>query len=192
MTDTAKETADVLTQVLQEYGPKIRIQYNSKILVSDANVAKAVYAATETTRNSFGPEIEIATYGEATEDVSSMEKVSTKPLESLEMDVYTHSIFGLAGEDPKFILKGLRWMIHALQPKGIAIVTSLREESKAAEGDDGQATVGLEDKMMYQSKGKIQKLSDVLEYAGFERGKVRSHSRTTEVGGKKKEAEVVS
>lgn len=159
--------------------------------MSDANVAKALYEETESIRNSFGPKIVVASRGENDPDVSGMEGVSVKPLESLEMDTYTHAVFGLSGEDPKIILKGLQWMIHALQPKGIAIVTSLRIEAGKAEGEDGQYSIGLEDKMLYQSKGKISSLSDVLQYAGFEKGKIRSHERSTEVEGKKTEAEVV-
>ncbi|KAK3706836.1 hypothetical protein LTR37_012515 [Vermiconidia calcicola] len=174
MTDSSKETADVLNQVLQEWGPRVNLQYNSKVLVSDGNVAKTIYAATE----DIG-------------DVSNLQGVTSKPLEDLQMDTYTHAVFGLSGEDPKFILEGLKWMIYALQPKGIAIITSIKVQSGQAEGEEGQFNLGLEERMLFQSKGKIGKLADVLEYAGFERGKIRSHGRTTEAGGKKTEAEVV-
>ncbi len=86
--------------------------------VSDANVAKVLYDETQSIRNSFGPKIIVASRGEGDPDVGGMEGVSVKSLESLEMDTYTHSIFALAGDDPKVILKGLQWMIHSLQPKG--------------------------------------------------------------------------
>ncbi|KAK3698047.1 hypothetical protein LTR37_017163 [Vermiconidia calcicola] len=191
MTDYNKETADVLNQVLQEWGPRVNLQYNSKVLVSDGNVAKTIYAATEPFRNSFGPSITIASRGQDIGDVSNLQGVTSKPLEELEMDTYTHAIFGLSGEDPKFILEGLKWMIYALQPKGIAIITSIKVQSGEAEGQEGQFNLGLEERMLFQSKGKIGKLPDVLEYAGFERGKIRSHERTTDAGGKKTEAEVV-
>ena len=117
------------------------------------------------------------------------ELLRLKPLEQLEMDYYSHTVWGLANEDPKTILQGFKWMIHSLRPKGIAIVTSLKQ--KSGEGEEGQYSVGLEEKMLYQSKGKIGKLSDVLEYAGFERGKIRSQEKTTEAGGEKTDAEVV-
>lgn len=190
MADTTAATATILKDTLEEYNSKIPIHYNAKVLVSDANVARTIYEHTAPVRNTFGPKIIIASRGEENPpDVSSMEGVSSKSLESLEMDTYTHAVFGLSGEDPKFILKGLQWMIHALQPKGVAIVTSLKIES--GEAEEGQFKVGLEEKMLYQSKGKVGKLTDVLEYAGFERGKIRSHERSAEVGGKKVEAEVV-
>jgi hypothetical protein len=196
--DTSAATAAILKDTLEEYNSKIPIQYNAKVLVSDANVARTIYEHTSSVRNSFGPKIIIALRdSENSPDLSGMEGVSTKPLDSLEMDTYTHAVFGLSGEDPKFILKGLQWMIHALQPKGVAIVTSLKIESGKAEGAEGKEgeeggfKVGLEEKMLYQSRGKVGKLTDVLEYAGFERGKIRSHERSAEVGGKKVEAEVV-
>ncbi len=78
-----------------------------------------------------------------------------------------------------------------LTDAGVAIVTSLKTETGKAEGEDGQYNVGLEEKMLYQSKGRVGKLTDVMEYAGFERGKIRSHQRSVEVDGKKTDAEVV-
>ncbi|KAK5173049.1 uncharacterized protein LTR77_003171 [Saxophila tyrrhenica] len=191
MSNTDKETSDILQQVLQEYGSRISIQYNANILVSDPNVARTIYDQTASIRNTFGPKIVIASRGEADPDVSGLEHVTVKSLESLEMDQYTHAIFCLSNEDPKVVLKGLQWMIHALQPKGIAIVTSLKVEAGKVEGEEGQFNVGLEEKMLFQSKGKIGKLTEVLEYAGFERGKIRSHERSTEAGGGKTDAEVV-
>ena len=77
-----------------------------------------------------------------------------------------------------------------MAPKGVAVVISLKTESGQS-GDDGNVTVSLEDKMKYQSKGKIEKLADVLEYAGFEKGKIRSFEKSTEAGGKKADAEIV-
>ncbi len=123
MTDSDAATSAILQDVLKEYGPRISIQYNAIILVSGANVAKTIYDQTASIRNSFGPKIVIASRGESAPDVSGMENVSVKSLESLEMDTYTHAIFGLSHEDPKVVLKGLQWMLHALRPKGVAIVT---------------------------------------------------------------------
>ena len=189
MANSEKATADILNQVLDEYGPRIKFDGASKILVSDASIAKTVHTAVQDISTPYGPKITVASRGE--EQSSNLQDIAdVKSLESLEMDYYTHAIFGLAGEDPKFILEGFKWMIYALRPKGVAIVTSLKLQT-GQEGQDGQFTVGLEEKMMYQSKGKVGKLSDVLEYAGFERGKIRSHERTSETGGEKVEAEVV-
>ena len=78
-----------------------------------------------------------------------------------------------------------------MQPKAIAIVISLKLESGQAEGQDDAFTISMEDKIKYQSKGKVESLSDVLYHAGFERGKIRSFDKSVEVDGKKVEAEVV-
>ena len=80
-------------------------------------------------------------------------------------------------------------MITAMQPKAVAIVIAVKQESQQAEGDN--YTLSMEDKMTYQSKGKIQTLTDVLEFAGFEKGKIRSFQKSTKVGGKEFEAEVL-
>ena len=190
MADTSKATADVINQVVDQYGLKLGFDHMSKILCSDANVARTMYEATKQHRTSYGPQIVIASRGSEGENASDLEGIATlKPLEQLEMDYYSHTVWGLANEDPKTILQGFKWMIHSLRPKGIAIVTSLKQ--KSGEGEEGQYSVGLEEKMLYQSKGKIGKLSDVLEYAGFERGKIRSQEKTTEAGGEKTDAEVV-
>lgn len=108
------------------------------------------------------------------------------------MDHYTHAVFGVQSEDPKFILSGLKYVKYALRPKGYAVVISVRMESKQlGEGDDGKFQVGLEDKLKYQSKGKVNSLSEVLEYAGFEKGRVRSFEKSASVEGKEVRAEVV-
>jgi hypothetical protein len=190
MPDTAKATADLINQVIEEYGGKLKFDHTSKILCSDANVARAMYEGSKDYRSSFGPQIVIASRGGESESSSDLDGIATlKALDDLEMDHYTHAVWGLAGEDPKTILHGFKYMIHALRPKGIAIVTSLKQ--KTGEGEGGQYSVGLEEKMMYQSKGKINNLGDVLEYAGFEKGKIRSQEKTTEAGGEKQDAEVV-
>lgn len=106
------------------------------------------------------------------------------------MDTYTHAVFGVQSEDPKFILSGLKYMKYALRPKGYAIVISVKMESKKLEGDE-KFQVGLEDKLKYQSKGKINSLSEVLEYAGFERGRVRSLEKSATVEGREVQAEVI-
>ncbi len=164
---------------------------NSKVLVSDANVAKAIHKATEDVRTPNGPHITIAKRGLQGEDAAQVEGVATyHAVEQLETDHFSHAIFGVAGEDPKFIMQGMRAMINSMAPKGVAVVIALRTESGQS-GEDGQVSVSLEDKMKYQSKGRIEKLSDVLEYAGFEKGKIKSIDKSTEVDGKKSDAEVV-
>lgn len=185
---------DILNQVLEEYGGRISIDGGSKVLVSDTSIANAIHAATEPVRTPFGPSITVAARGDPSEDPSQVEGIAKlEPVDSLKMDFFSHAVFGVLAEDPKFILQGLKHTIYALQPKGIAIVVALKLESGQTKTDGGeeQFQISMEDKMTYQSKGKIQKLTDILEYAGFERGKIRSFERTTEAGGKKEEAEVI-
>ena len=192
MAGNTEATSDILNQTLDQYGSRIGFNGASKILVSDGNIAKIMHKATESHRTPYGPHIIVADRGQGSEGSSDLQGIAeTKPIESLEMDTYTHAIWGLAGEDPKTILQGLKWMIYALRPKGVAIVTSPKLETGKSEGEEGQVTVGLEEKMLYQSKGKIGKLTDVLEYAGFERGKIRSQEKSSDAGGQKVEAEVV-
>lgn len=183
-------TTNVLEQVFEEYGGRMKVNGSGKILVSDANVARAVHKATEDVRTSYGPTITIVKRGIPGEDAAAVEGIATyKALDQLEVDHYSHAFFGISGEDPKYILQGMKSMIFAMAPKGIAVVVSVKVESKA--GDDGQVTVSLEDKMKYQSKGKIEHIADVMEYAGFEKGKIRSFEKTSNAGGKKVEADVV-
>lgn len=190
MSATEKATADLIQQVIEEYGGRLKFNITSKILCSDATVARAMYEGSKEYRSSYGPQIVIASRGPESGSSSNLDGIATsKALDDLEMDYYTHAVWGLAGEDPKTILQGFKYMIHALAPKGIAIVTS--QKVKTGEGEDGQYSVGLEEKMLYQSKGKIGSISDVLEYAGFEKGKIRSQEKTTEAGGEKIDAEVV-
>lgn len=191
MAETEKIIADVFDQVWSEYSGRISIDGGSKVLVSDINVANAVYKATEPVRTPYGPEIIIAKRGIPGEDESRIQgNAKFKAVDSLEFDHYSHAVFGVASEDPKFIMQGLQAMITAMRPKGVAIVISLKAESGQS-GDDGQLTISLEDKMQYQSKGKINKLTDVMEYAGFEKGKIRTFDKSSEAGGKKTDAEVV-
>lgn len=191
MANNEKAIGDVLDQVIREFGARIKIDGGSNVLVSDANVAHAIYKSTEAVRTPYGPKITVAKRGIPGEESSRIEGVATyKAVEQLDMDHFTHAIFGVASEDPKFIMQGMKAMIYSLQPKGVAVVISIKTES-GQQGEDGQLTVSLEDKMKYQSKGKIEKLADVLEYAGFEKGKIRSYDKTTEAGGKKTDAEVV-
>ena len=44
--------------------------------------------------------------------------------------------------------------------------------------------------MKYQSRGKVNKLWDVLEHTGLEHGKIRSFEKTSQVGGQKADAEL--
>ncbi|KAK4546640.1 hypothetical protein LTR36_001857 [Oleoguttula mirabilis] len=193
MTSPQFPTTDILRQVLTEWGGRVNIDAGSKLLVSDTKIAAAIGESTKDIRTPYGPTITVATRGSGTDDASGIPEgvqVSLEPLDSLspKMDYFTHAIFGLNGEDPKFVLEGLKWMKYALQPKGIAIVISLKQRS--GEAADGQLQVDLDDRIKYQSRGKVGSLKDVLEWAGFERGKIRSMEMTSQ-GAEKVEAQVV-
>ena len=194
MTDSRKATSELLRQTLAEYGGRISIDGGSIILASDTNVATSIAETTENIRTPYGPSITIAQRSPDTaEDASKVPggNADVKPVNDLKMDYFTHAVFGVNAEDPKFILTGLKHMLYALRPKGVAIVISLKQDTGKAEGSDDTFNVGLEDKIKYQSRGKADKLVDVLYYAGFERGKIRSFDKAAEIDGQKVEAEVV-
>lgn len=189
-------TLNILTQVLSEFGTRLDIHGGSNILVSDPSLAKALYTATESVRTPFGPSLTVASQKEPDmASVSEIPNASVKAAEKLDMDHYTHAVFGVNQEDPKYLYEGLKHTLYALRPKGYAVVISIRQETKAVEGRGGEGEafqVSLEDKLKYQSKGKIENLQDVLYYAGFERGKIRSFERMAEgEDGQEVQAEVI-
>lgn len=186
---------NILGQILDEYGARISIDGGSTILTSDANVASAIASATKDVSTPYGPTITIVSRGEqGGVDTSRVDSnnVNVQPVDQLKMDFFSHAVFAVQSEDPKFVLQGLKHMLYALRPKGVAIVISLKQHSmQRTEAEGGGFTVALEDKIKFQSKGKIEKLTDVIEYAGFERGKIRSFERSADVDGTKVDAEVV-
>lgn len=189
MASTSKEILAILSQVIDEYGDRLSIHGGSNVLVSDAGIARSLYEATESVRTPFGPTMTVAEQGQP--DPSTIEglpNTSVEAADKLKMDHYTHAVFGVRGEDPKYIFGGLKHTIFALQPKGYALVIVLKQESKKLE--DGSFEVSLEDKMAYQSKGRITSMDDCLYHVGFERGKVRSFDKTADVDGKHVEAKV--
>ncbi|EME82779.1 uncharacterized protein MYCFIDRAFT_196246 [Pseudocercospora fijiensis CIRAD86] len=183
-------TLNILTQILSEFGDRLSIHGASNILVSDASIAQALYTATESVRTPFGPQITVASPIEPdAAAVQDIPNTSVRAAENLDMDHYTHAVFGVASEDPKYLYGGLKHTVYALQPKGYAIVISIKQETK--EAGAGKFQVALEDKLKYQSEGKIENLRDVLYYAGFERGKIRSFDRSAMVEGQEVQAEVL-
>lgn len=180
----------LLKQILDEYGGRLSIDGGSKVLVSDLNIAQALFETTEHVRTPYGPLLTIASREAGSTDSSKL-PANTDQIQAdkLAMDHYSHAVFGVSSEDPKYVLEGIKYMIHAMQPKGYAVVIALRQQT--GQGADGNFIVDLVDKMKYQSKGKITKFTDVLEFAGFERGRIKSMEMSADVGGEKVEAEVV-
>lgn len=197
MPDPQKTIHALLLSLLSEYGSRISIDGSSRLLASDLNIATSIAEATANVRTPYGPTITIAARGgnntPSESDVSAIPggNASVREVDKLPMDHYTHALFALNSEDPKFVLQGLKHTLYALQPKGIAIVISVKQETGKKDEEGGQVTVGLEEKIKYQSRGKAEGLGDVLEFAGFERGKIRRVDRRVEVEGEGVEAEVV-
>lgn len=180
----------ILKQILDEFGGRISIDGGSKVLVSDESIAKALFDTTENVRTPYGPLLTIASREQGTTESSQLPPNTDQiQADKLKMDFYSHAVFGVSSEDPKYVLEGLKHMIYAMQPKGYAVVIALRQQT--GQSEDGNFIVDLVDKMKYQSKGKITKFTDVLEFAGFERGRIKSFERSAEVGGNKVDAEVV-
>ncbi|RMX90390.1 hypothetical protein D0869_00142 [Hortaea werneckii] len=191
-TATALQIADVTKDIRTPYGPRITIATRGQETASPSSSSSGSVEG--------GP-----TPSAVPEDLNC----TAEPLDSLtaKMDHFTHAVFVVNGtEDPKFVMQGFKWMHYALRPKGVAIVVALKVESGKSEGngedgggsgggggEEGGFTVGLEDKILYQTKGRAKGLGDVLEFAGFERGKIRSWEVGTEgvFGGRKREGNVV-
>jgi len=170
----AEATTKILHQLLDEFGDRLHIHGGSNILVSPPEIAQALHTTLSSIRTPFGPHMTVTSQGTPDpSSIASLPHTVVQAADALPMDHFTHAVFAIHAEDPKFILAGLKHMIHAMQPKAYAIVVSIRQESVRAEG-----TVSLEDKLRYQSKGKVERLGDVLEFAGFERGRIRSLERT--------------
>ncbi|KAI5367231.1 hypothetical protein Slin15195_G023590 [Septoria linicola] len=185
----SKEILAILSQVIDEYGDRLKIHGGSKVLVSDGTIAKALFEVTEPVRTPFGPILTVASQEQPDPaQVEGIPNAQVVAADKLDMDHYTHAVFGVSGEDPKYIFGGIKHTIYALQPKGYAIVISLKQETKQAA--DGEFQVSLDDKMKYQSKGRINNLEECLIYAGFERGRVKGFQQMAEVDGKQVEAQV--
>ncbi|CAK4029251.1 Hypothetical predicted protein [Lecanosticta acicola] len=190
MAVASEAITNILHQLMDEYGSRLSIDGGSDVLVSDPSLAKSLHEATEPVRTPFGPKITI-TARSTPEAPRDLPNTSVVAADALQMDHYTHAVFGIDAEDPKYILEGLKKMLYGMRPKGYAIVISLKHETKRGENGEG-GTVSLEDKMKYQSKGKIDNLSDVLYYAGFERGRIRSLDKVAKLSdGREQGAEVI-
>ncbi|KAI6790305.1 hypothetical protein KC361_g8004 [Hortaea werneckii] len=201
-TPTALQIADLTKDIRTPYGPHITI----------ATRGTESFSSSSSSFSSSSGSGEGA--GSTATNVPEGLNCSFEPLDALtaKMDHFTHAIFIVNGtEDPKFVMQGFKWMHYALRPKGVAVVVASKVESGKSEGsadgggsgdgggrgdgvgEEGGFTVGLEDKILYQTKGKAKGLGDVLEFAGFERGKIRSWEVGTEglFGGRKREGSVV-
>ena len=193
MTAAQKATSTILRQILDEYGTGINLTASSKLLTSDANVARALASATEDIRTPFGPIITIAvrdsqqaeSVAKVIDDIPHASKTDVK---DLAMDFFTHAVFGVEGEDPKIVYEGLKYVIFSLQPKGVGIVVALRQETGQTE--EG-FSVDLDDKIKYQSRGRLEDLQDVVRFVGFETGKIRRLDRSVDVDGKTVQAQVM-
>ena len=76
MAENGKATSAFLNQVLDEYGPRISIDGGSAVLVSDANIANALYKAVEPIRTPAGPTITVAKRGLPGEEESNIKDIN--------------------------------------------------------------------------------------------------------------------
>ncbi len=174
----------ILLDVLTEFKDRVSIDGGSRILVTDATIAKVVSDMVADISTPYGPKFTIATAGPITSSGSSQESLgpliaheSIADLQS-KMDHFTHALTDVSYADGKTAMEIMKWAKYALQPKGICVVVALKET------EQGKFT----ERMQSQSKNRISNLSDILEWAGFERGKIRGMERSA---GNGKEAEVV-
>lgn len=72
MPSAGESYSAVLKDVLDEFGGRISIDGGSKVLVSDLNIAQALYETTEDVRTPYGPLMTIASREQGTTDDSQL------------------------------------------------------------------------------------------------------------------------
>ncbi|EMC99392.1 hypothetical protein BAUCODRAFT_401900 [Baudoinia panamericana UAMH 10762] len=186
MTSNEATGLAILADVLSEYRDRISIDGSSKILCTSATVAKHVAEQVKDISTPYGPKFTVVSKDSQTSELGP--NITSEPMDGLmaKMDYFSHAITDVSAEDGRSCMEIMKWAKYALQPKGIAVVIALKKQ-----GDAGAEETDLRDRIVKQSKGRVQSLSDVLESAGFETGKIRSTERSVEVEGKRVEAELV-
>jgi len=172
MSTSTNPGLSILTTVLEEFKARLSIDGSSRILVTDATVAKHLVDMTKDISTPYGPKFTIATAepGAASNAEDLGPNVATESIQDLtpKMDHFTHAITDVSRASGKTCMEIMKWAKYALQPKGILVVVALKRTEE--EGD-------FVERMKGQSKGRVNSLGDVLEWAGFERGKIKSMDR---------------
>ncbi|KAK4898391.1 hypothetical protein LTR27_003987 [Elasticomyces elasticus] len=178
----------ILTNLLNEFSARLSIDGSSRILVTDATVARHLVEMTRSIATPYGPKFTIAS---AEPGVSSVNvddlgpNVTTEQITNMDgkMDHFTHAVTDVSLASGRTCMEIMKWAKYALKPKGILVVVALKQPEEGGKE--------LADRLRGESKGRVSGLGDVLEYAGFERGKIKVMERSAEVDGKGVEAEVV-
>jgi len=177
----------ILTNLLNEFSSRLSIDGSSRILVTDATVARHLVEMTKSIATPFGPKFTIAVAEPgASVDVDDLgPNVITEQITDMtgKMDTFTHAVTDVSRASGRTCMEIMKWAKYALQPKGILVVVALKQT------EDGGKELG--ERLKGESKGRVAGLGDVLEFAGFERGKIKVMDRTANVDGKEAEAEVV-
>ncbi|KAK1057253.1 hypothetical protein LTR74_014304 [Friedmanniomyces endolithicus] len=164
----------VLTAVLEEFAARLNIDGSSRILVTDPTLARHLVEMTRPIATAYGPKFTIAVAGPqpatstGTEDLGP--NVTTELITELEgkMDHFTHALADVSLASGKTCMEIMKWARYALQPKGILVAVALLKTGDGRE---------LGERLRGESKGRVGGLGDVLDFAGFERGKVRVMER---------------
>ncbi|KAK1811171.1 hypothetical protein LTR12_014468 [Friedmanniomyces endolithicus] len=163
----------VLTAVLEEFAARLNIDGSSRILVTDPTLARHLVETTRPIATAHGPKFTIAVAGPQTptstgEDLGP--NVTTELITELEgkMDHFTHALADVSLASGKTCMEIMKWARYALQPKGILVAVALLKTGDGRE---------LGERLRGESKGRVGGLGDVLDFAGFERGKVRVMER---------------
>ena len=163
-------TSAVLSQMIEEWGARVRIDAGSRILVSSPQLAKDIADLTKAVATPYGPTIVIAARDKASASKAtdaSAPNTTTEAIDDLKMDHFTHAIADVSSEGGKACMTIMKHAHYALAPKGIFIVIALKRD-------------GLLERISGESKGRVSTLSDVVDFAGFERGKIRGMEKTAD------------
>ncbi|KAK5708129.1 hypothetical protein LTR97_000669 [Elasticomyces elasticus] len=177
----------ILTNLLNEFSARLSIDGSSRILVTDATVARHLVEMTRSIATPYGPKFTIASAEPGVpQDVGDLgPNVMTEQITNMDgkMDHFTHAVTDVSLASGRTCMDIMKWAKYALKPKGILVVVALKQPEEGGKE--------LADRLRGESKGRVSGLGDVLEYAGFERGKIKVMERNAEVYGKAVEAEVV-
>ncbi|KAK0901143.1 hypothetical protein LTR57_020285 [Friedmanniomyces endolithicus] len=174
---TTTPALPILTSVLEEFAARLNIDGSSRILVTDPTLARHLVEMTRPIATAYGPKFTIAVAAPqqnppatSTAEGDLGPNVTTELITELEgkMDHFTHALADVSLASGKTCMEIMKWARYALQPKGILVAVALLKTGDGRE---------LGQRLRGESKGRLGGLGDVLDFAGFERGKVRVMER---------------
>ncbi|KAK1066111.1 hypothetical protein LTR33_011673 [Friedmanniomyces endolithicus] len=168
----------ILTSVLEEFAARLNIDGSSRILVTDPTLARHLVEMTRPIATAYGPKFTIAVASAGPQQTPSATSgegdlgpnVTTELITAMEskMDHFTHALADVSLASGKTCMEIMKWARYALQPKGIFVAVALLKTGDGRE---------LGERLRGESKGRVGGLGDVLDFAVFERGKVRVMER---------------